>query len=266
MAPFLFVLDTGTGSTPLLVWARGVEFTVSFSAYIIHCEPSVSMRMSNLMKPTEMNSADILLWTVVAVKSTWTLCLEIIRQTREFPFWGTWFQNSSRDVATKLCAHGWLGHRSRGKELSGEKLDGGAIVSPELSETPSSCSALLARRLRVLPRLPPSASPGRNDAATTVTAGGRHVSGGSAARARRGGHHGSVRRGRNRVAVEAATAEAIARDELGRGLRDEWELGSVRPRGWRRRAQPHRLEKAGRQPPPPAHPNGAPPATGPVTR
>lgn len=57
--------------------------------------------------------------------------------------------------------------------------------------------------------------------------------GSSAARARRGGHHGSRSRGRNRVAVEAATAEAISGecgDELGRGGATGLELGSVRPR------------------------------------
>jgi len=73
------------------------------------------------------------------------------------------------------------------------------------------------------------------------------VSGGSVARARRG--HGSGSRGRNRVAVEAATAEAIV------GGATSGSSGAY-GRGWRRRAQPHWLEKEekggeGRQPTPP---------------
>jgi len=182
------------------------------------------------MKPQEMNSADVLLWTMVSGKITWTLCLEIKSSNKHGNSPSEELEYKIRhellhisDVATKLCAHGpWL------------------AGSPELSETPSSCSAPLARRLRVLPRRPPSASPGRDVEVTTVTAGGRHVSGGSAARARRG-HQGSGSRGRNRVAVEAATADAIAGDELGRGA-----TGGARERtaaggGGAEVTQPHRL-------------------------
>lgn len=147
-----------------------------------------------------------------------------------------------------------------------------ASYSPELSETPSSCSALLARRLRILPRRPPSASPGRDDAADTVNGRGRHVSGsgGSATRARRV-HHGSGSRGRNRVAVEAATAEAIAGDELGRGAtggaRERTAAGGGGAELTSASATPAAVQAySSRQPTPPKRSARAPPAAGPVTR
>lgn len=189
------------------------------------------------MKQPEINSANSSLWTTVESKSSnkhgnslpRNLISEFVTSHRAF------LMLQPNYAPTGGWLAGWL-TGARGKELGGEQETAVGWSraerrshSPELSETPSSCSAPLARRLRVLPRRPPSASPGRDDAATTtVTAGGRHVSGGSAARARRG--PGS--RGRNRVAVEAATAEAIAGDELGRG-RDGWSSGAY-GRGWRR--------------------------------
>jgi hypothetical protein len=69
------------------------------------------------------------------------------------------------------------------------------------------------------------------------------VSGGSAARARRG-RHGSGSRGRNRVAVEAPTAEAIAGDELRRGATGGAPGRTAAGRGGPELSQPHRGESA----------------------
>nr|CAB3463741.1 unnamed protein product [Digitaria exilis] len=108
--------------------------------------------------------------------------------------------------------------------------------SPELSETPSSCSAPLARRLRVLSRRPPSPSPGRRDAAGTVTARGRAQRGRDEAMGTvaAGGTAWQSKRPPRKPSPATRSAVSVGCERV--------ELGSVRPR-----AQPQWVRKASSQ-------------------